>query len=304
MTMFVIRVALEGMGIETRHIKTKEQLCHLYSKTRHMQNVSDYTSPEWEYHETWEQEMDEIILDGDADALREFLDVLPNEPFTQKLILSALVHIFRRDSGQQNTIFTRQNPTPNDLAIVETLIDNVNDVNTPYHPAFLASVLFQNTMAEYQRRNYLYLEMLLDAGLTLHNAIEQMFIWGRKYGDMIKLLLDRIDDTNVNQTDLERILFLVIDDNQASILRYMIEKGLYIPTDSLLLRAIAHEVSPEIIYLLINAGVIRSDFQEAYDYLDRISNIQNEYPNEYPNDHWVQEVLEILEPYVGNRKLQ
>lgn len=297
MTEFQLRNAYQQAG-GRRMIRSKEELCHILHNLINYQDQTDYRSLDWKLHMAWEQDMDKILLRGNADQLQRFLNRLPNVPFKQALIMSALTHIFQRDPGNRNTIFTRLLPTENDLALVQTLISNATDINNSapimtITDASLAKFLFRDMNNASHDRDYVYLEMLLEAGLDPGIALSVFLSSHKNYDDIIELLIYYMaGDVESNRAVLSRLLFYIVEENKVDLLREMIRQGLYVQVNSILRYAIQNRASPDLIHLLIDAGVNQDDFQETIDQFQE------------SDDPWVQDVLSVFDAYAsGKRKL-
>lgn len=245
------------------------------------------------------RELNRLLLEGDVGRIQQFLNQLPDGPFKQKLIISALDRIFQRDPANRNvsTIFTRVTPTENDVEIVQTLINNVPNLNVSVEDLSrtLAGALFLNMDDASHDRDYAYLEMLLEAGLDPRYALNEFLESRKDYDDIIKLIMNYMaGDAEKYRDQLTRLIYYIARENKVNLLQEVIRRGLYVEVPSILIEAIGNRASSDLIYLLLEAGVNRDDFRETLDYLNQRNS----------SEPWDQEVLDVFDTYTnGKRRL-
>lgn len=314
MTIYQIRVNLSVYESSSNHyLKTKEQLCDklhqmIYHESDRESAIRqyEYSSDEWLDNVYYDTELHKALLDGDPHKLSLILHMIPFSRFKSTLILSAILQILdldRLDPTEADSIFTHTVVTPNDIELMQILLDNVGYINAPIDfgrdknvMSFVASLFAQYVCTDPEcyiiaeikyNRMYTYLKMLLEAGLNpndppaivmisdqLRNASRQF-----RY-DIIELLLEYGADPNTSEQYYGPTYYLldsIIQLDDPDLLQLIINNGANIHNAIILsdsvrsgLDGAVRRKSPEMTEIIINAGATTSEIQEAYNLLQRI----------------------------------
>lgn len=358
-TSYQLRRLLDSRGVRTENMKTKNNLCRNFYYTQVGFNTIDptnYSSQEWKDSITWEEGLDVAILSGDPAKVQQFLDSYqPNDAFKQILVMSALEHIFQGDIDEyvsndedEDTveavvkpanIFNRVIPTKSDLAITQVLLNNVTG-DTQRTLDRLMSMVVQNRYRIYSR-SYGYLDLLLENGAN-PQAILQNVGFGLTYGsngfmdrsqilysDVLRHVMDYLPQPVTEVYGNSTLLQLILLRDDPQLLEEALDKGVIADvndvgtnadgTPGLSLVTALKLKSPELLYILINAGASQQNIDEAWNTLQSLRRGNDDYyydigespeilkareRGEHIEDDREREIIEILSPYVGNRKIR